>query len=72
MDTGLFAAACGFADVEPIGGLVRRAAVALGLHEGFKQDGLEAIALLPVIGQLAVDDGQNLGGQAFALDPRPR
>ena len=68
MDAGLLAAACGFADVDPIGGLVSRAAVARGLHECFEQVGLEAITLLPVTGQLAVDDGRNLGGQAFATE----
>ena len=70
VDTGLLAAAGSLADVDPVGGLVGGAAVALALDEGFEQHRLEAIALLPVDGQLAVDDGQDLGGQAFALNPR--
>ena len=70
MDTGLLAAADGLAHEDPIGGLVRRAAVALGLDEGFEQHGFEAVALVPVDGQLAANDGQDFGCESFALDPR--
>ena len=57
------------ADADPIGGLEERAA-ALAFDEGFQQHRLEAITLLPVVGHLAAGDGQHLGGQAFAFNPR--
>jgi len=44
--------------------------VALGFDEGFEQQRLEAVTLLPVVGQLSAGDGQDLRSQAFALDPR--
>ena len=50
VDTGFLAAADGLADVDPVGGLVGRAAVALALDEGLQQHGLEAVAPLPVKG----------------------
>ena len=70
VDSGLLTAADSLADVNPVGGLVGRAAVALALNEGFEQHGLEAVALLPVVGQLAAHNGQDFGCESFALDPR--
>jgi len=70
VNAGLLALADSLAHVDPVGGLAGRAAEALAPGEGFDWHGLEAIALFSVDGQLAAGDGQDLGGQAFALDPR--
>ena len=55
MDWALFAASDGLADVDPVGGLVAGAAMALRLDEGLEQDGAIAVALMPIVGQLAGD-----------------
>lgn len=67
---GFLTPACCTPDVDPVGGLVASAFVALVLHEGLQQHGLEAIAVLPVTWQAAGSQREDLGGQAFGLDPR--
>lgn len=41
-----------------------------GLDERFEQHGAIAVAVLPVMGQLPRGERQDLGGQAFGLEPR--
>ena len=60
MTGGFFAPACSAPDVDPVGRLVASAFVALVFHEGLQQNGLEAISLLPVSGQLAGSQREDL------------
>src|SRR5438128_11568130 len=50
---GFLAAPGGAANVDPIGGLIASALVALIFHKGFQQNWLKAVSAKPVIGQLA-------------------
>ena len=70
VDEGFFAAAGGLADMDPVGGLVAGAAMTGSLHEGLEQDGAKAVTLVPVVRQLARDEGEDFRGQALRLDPR--
>ena len=57
------AAALGLAHVDPVGGAVAGAWEARRLAEGFEQDGTQAVALLPIVGELALQAGEQVGGQ---------
>ena len=63
------AAACGLPDVDPVGRFVAGAAEAIGLDEGFKQDGLVAVTVLPIGGQTAGDVAEDLGSKPFGAHP---
>ena len=63
------AASSGLTDLDPVGGLVTGAAVALSLDEGLKKDGAIAVALLPVVRELSGEEGEDFGGEALGLDP---
>ena len=58
-----FAAALGLAEMDPVGGAVAGAEEARGFAEGFEQDGLDCVALVPVGGELSLEAGQQMGGQ---------
>ena len=58
-----FAAALGLAEMDLVGGVVAGATEARGLTEGLKQDGADAVALVPVEGELSLEAGQQMGGQ---------
>ena len=64
-----FAAPLGLSDVDPVGSLVAGAGEALGLDEGFQQNGSVSVAVLPVLGELTRGQGQQLGGEVLGLDP---
>ena len=49
---GLLPPAGGAPDIDPIGGLVASALVALIFHKGLQQYGLKTIALLPILWEL--------------------
>ena len=66
---GFLAAPGSAANVDPVGGLIASALVALIFHKGFEQHRAKAVSAKPVIGQLAGGKGQNLRSQPFALDP---
>ena len=63
------AASSGLTDVDPVGGLVTGAAVALGLDEGLKEDGTIPVALLPVVRELSGQEREDFGGEALGVDP---
>src|ERR1019366_4207536 len=69
VDRALLAAADGLADMDPVGGLVASATVTYRLDEGFEQHRAIAVALMPMVGQLAGDQRQDLRGEPFGLDP---
>ena len=69
MVTVQFAAPLGLSDVDPVGSLVAGAGEALGLDEGFQQNGSVSVAVLPVLGELTRGQGQQLGGEVLGLDP---
>ena len=58
MVTVQFAAPLGLSDVDPVGSLVAGAGEALGLDEGFQQNGSVSVAVLPVLGELTRGQGQ--------------
>ena len=63
------AAALGLAQMDPVGGAVAGPGEAGCFAEGLQQHGSDAVALLPVLGQLAFEAGQQMGGQAGQADP---
>ena len=63
------AAALSLADGDPVGGAVAGGLEAVGLAEGFQQDGADAVALVPVGGQAAGDAGEHVGGEPGDADP---
>src|SRR5487761_1914949 len=70
MDEGFFAAAGGLPDMDPVGGFIAGTAMTRRLDEGFEQDGPKAVAVVPVVGQAAGDEGEDFGCQTLRLDPR--
>ena len=62
-------AALGLADGEPVGGAIAGAGETLRIDEGLDEDGLVAILLVPVGGQLADGQGQGVRGQMLDADP---
>ena len=64
-----FAAPLGLANVDPVGSLVAGACKALGIDEGFQQNGSVGVAVLPVLGELAGGHGEHFRGQVLRLDP---
>ena len=64
-----FAAPLGLSDLDPVGRLVAGAGEALGVDEGFQQDGPVGVAVVPVLGELTRGQGQQFGGQVLGLDP---
>ena len=64
-----FAAALGLADVEPVGGAVAGAAKALGVDEGFQEDGGEAVAAFPIVRELAGDASEDVRGEVGDVHP---
>ena len=60
----------GATDVDPVGGAIAGAAEAWRLAEGFQQHGTDAIALAPVVGELAGGESEQVGGEVGRLDPR--
>ena len=64
-----FAAALGLAEVEPVGSPLAGAAEARGFAEGFQQDGSDAVAAVPVGGQLPLAAGEQVGGEMGDADP---
>ncbi len=64
-----FPAALGLAEMDPVGGAVAGAVEARGLAEGLEQDGADAVALVPVAGELALEAGEQMGGQGGEADP---
>ena len=65
----VLARSLGLSDVDPVGSLVAGAGEALGLDEGFQQNGSVSVAVLPVLGELTRGQGQQLGGEVLGLDP---
>ena len=65
-----FSAALGLSDMDPIGRLVTGSAEAGLFDKGFEQDGLIAIAGLPVLRQAPGGLGQDTGREVFGGDPR--
>ena len=63
------AASGGLTDLDPVGGLVTGAAMTGSLDKGFEEHGAVAVARQPVVGQLPVDDREDLRSQALGLDP---
>jgi len=57
----------GDADECPAGGLVEGAGEARGLDEGLDEDGGGVVALGPVVGQLAADEGEDVGAEVGYL-----
>ena len=58
------AAALSLAEVDPVGGTVAGALEARGFAERFQENRAQAVALLPVLGKLALDAGKQMGSQA--------
>ena len=56
-----FPPALGLAEMDPVGGAVAGAEEARGLAEGLQQDGADAVALVPVQGELALEAGEQMG-----------
>ena len=56
------AAALGLAQMDPVGGAVADPGEAGCFAEGLQQHAPDAVALLPVVGQLALEAGQQMGG----------
>jgi len=65
-----FAAALGLADVAPVGGTIAGAAKALGVDEGFQENGGKAVAVFPIEGELGRGAREDVGGEVFDPDPR--
>ena len=55
--------------LDPVGGLVARAAMSGRLDKGFHEHGAVAVTRLPVVGQLPRNEREDFRGQAFGLDP---
>ena len=66
---GEFAAALGLADRAPVGGAVAGAAKPLGVDEGFRENGGKAVAVFPIVGELAGGASKDVGGEVFDVDP---
>ena len=64
-----FPAALGLAEMDPVGGAVAGALEARSLAEGFQQDGADAVALVPVVRELSLEAGEQMGGQGGEADP---
>ena len=65
-----FAAPLGLSDVDPVGSLVAGAGEALGLDEGFQQNGSVSGAVLPVLGELTRGQGQQPWRRGSWTGPR--
>lgn len=52
----LFTTTGGFSDVNPIGGVVASAAMAWSFDEGFQQYRAVSVTMMPIVGQLPMDD----------------
>ena len=65
-----FAAALGVADMKPVGGAVAGAAKALGVDEGFQEDGGEAVAAFPIVRELVSDASEDVRGEVGDVNPR--
>ena len=63
------AAALSLAEVDPVGGTIAGALEARGFAEGLEQHGADAIALLPVLGQLALEAGEQMRCQTGEANP---
>ena len=64
-----FATALGLTDMDPVGGTVAGTAEAAGFAEGFEQDGAEAVAMEPVVGEGAGGEGEQVGGEVRDAGP---
>ena len=58
-----FAAALGLAQMDPVGGALAGALEARRFAERFQQNWTHAVALLPVVGELSLEAGEQVGGQ---------
>ena len=63
-----FPAALGLAQMDPVGGAIAGVAEAGGA-ERFQQDRSDALALLPVVEELALEAGEQVRGQRGETDP---
>ena len=63
------AAALSLAEVDPVGGTIAGALEARGFAEGLEQHGADAVALLPVLGQLALEAGEQMRCQTGEANP---
>ena len=64
-----FAAALSLAQMDPVGGAVAGAGKARGFAEGLQQDGADSVALAPVVGELSLEAGEQMGSQGRETDP---
>ena len=64
-----FAAALRLAQMDPVGGALAGALEARRFAERFQQHGTHAVALLPVVGELSLEAGEQVGGQRREPDP---
>ncbi len=64
-----FTAALSLAEKDPVGGAIAGAVKARSFAERFEQDGADLVALLPVAGELSLEAGEQMGGQAGQADP---
>ncbi len=58
-----FAAALRLAQMDPVGGALAGALEARRFAERFEQNWTHAVALLPVVGELSLEAGEQVGGQ---------
>ena len=63
------AAALRLAQMDTVGGAIAGALAARRLAESFQQNGTQAVALLPVVGELSLQAGQQVGRQRGETDP---
>ena len=64
-----FTAALSLAEKDPVGGAIAGAVKARSFAERFEQDGADLVALLPVAGELSLEAGEQMGGQAGQANP---